>query len=321
VQNYWSFWKKDVQLTEGDQIQLQPIKLTFADCKRFFYGEADENAGAGVRVGVVDSGVGPHPDLVVTSGLCTVLNDDAHDFADIEQHGTHVAGIIAARGQAPNGIRGVAPAVDLLAYRVFWKGAQLASSYPIVKAIEQAVQDQCDLINMSLGGGDPDEGLEKAIVHAYEHGTIVFVASGNDGRQKVCFPASFSLSVAVGAMGRRGTFPANTTDRPNIMSPFGTDSKDFVAAFSNIGPEIDLMAPGVGVLSTVPGGGYAAMSGTSMACPMATGLAACLLADRPDLLALPRDSARSEAMLQFVCSQAKTFGFEAIFEGLGGLFP
>ena len=307
-------------MADGDAVKLQPIKLPFTDCKRFFYPDSDDTFGAGVRVGVIDSGVGPHPDLVISGGRCTVPNEIPTDFADVEQHGTHVAGIIAARGQAPTGMRGIAPSAELFAYRVFWAGAESASNFAIVKAIEQAVKDGCDLINMSLGGGDADDALEKAIIHAYQNGTVVLVATGNDGRQKVSFPASFSLALAVGALGRRGTFPSNTTDRPNISSPFGTDAKNFVAAFSNIGSEVDLIAPGVGILSTVPDNGYAAMSGTSMACPVATGFSARLLATRPDLLSMPRDSTRTEAMIRFICSQAKTFGFGSIFEGLGGLF-
>jgi subtilisin len=70
---------------------------------------------------------------------------------------------------------------------------------------------------------------------------------------------------------------------------------NFIAAFSNAGPEIDLVGPGLGIISTVPGG-YAPMSGTSMACPAVTGIAARVLAKQPSLLAMPRDQARSDAI-------------------------
>jgi subtilisin len=172
---------------------------------------------------------------------------------------------------------------------------------------------------MSLGGGPSDDATEDAISFAHENGTICFVATGNDGRQPVSFPASYSLSLAVGAMGRKGTFPANTTDAPNVLAPFGSDKKNFVAAFSNIGPEVDFIAPGVGIISSVPGG-YAPMSGTSMACPLAAGVAARLLSVEAEILAMPRTAARSEAMIRFLAGHVKSMGFGPTFEGNGMLF-
>ena len=318
---YWSYWRKNLTLKNNDTFSIQPVKLDYPDAKNFFYPAVLGNApaGQGVKVGVIDTGAGPHPDLVVAGGASTVTGDNPADFADVDEHGTHVSGIIAARGTPPRGVRGVAPGVDLFAYRVFGRNSNGASNFAIIKAIEQAVADGCDLINMSLGGGPPDDATEDAIQFAYDNGLVCFVATGNDGRQPVSFPASYSLSLAVGAMGRKGTFPANTTDAPNTAAPYGTDKKNFVAAFSNIGPEVDFIAPGVGIISSVPGG-YAPMSGTSMACPMATGIAARLLSAEPTLLAMPRTSARAQAIVRFLATKVKTLGVEPTFEGLGMLF-
>lgn len=316
---HWSMLKRDFQVASGTELRLRPIQLDHIDVKRHFYPENTANFGRGVRVGVIDSGVGPHPDITLAGGRCLILGEDPNDVRDVDQHGTHVAGIIAGRGQSPNGVQGAAPKAELFAYRVFSKTSENASNTNIIKAIEQAIDDQCDLINMSLGGGNRDEAFEDAITLAFQNGIVCFVATGNDGRGPICFPASFSLSVAVGAMGRRGTFPNGTADTPNIIAPFGTDSEDFVAGFSNISSGadvVDLIGPGVAILSTVPGG-YAPMSGTSMACPVVTGVAARLLSGRPDILNMPRDQARAEAIIQFVCGQATTLGFGAMFEGLG----
>lgn len=318
---YWSFWRQKLTLKNGDTFSIQPLKLTVQDAKNYFYPPAPAGtpAGRGVKVGVIDTGAGPHPDLTITGGGCTVTGEDPTDFADVDEHGTHVSGIIAAHGTPPTGVCGVAPGVDLHVYRVFNKESRGASNFFIIKAIEQAIADGCDLINMSLGGGPDDDALEDAISFAYDKGAICFVATGNNGRQPVDFPASFSLSLAVSAMGRKGLFPASTTDTPTVAAPFGTDKKNFVAAFSNRGSDVDFIAPGVGIISTVLGG-YAPMSGTSMACPMATGIAARLLSAETSILALPRTAVRAEAIVRLLGAHVRPMGFGPTFEGTGMLF-
>lgn len=318
---YWSYWKRNLTLRNDDVLPIRPVDLAYTDAKTFFYPPAPNGHpnGRGVSVGVIDTGAGPHPDLTIAGGACTVTGDDPNDFADVDEHGSHVSGIVAGRGNAPTGIRGAAPEVSLYAYRVFGRNNPGASNFAIIKAIEQAVADGCDIINMSLGGGPVDDATEDAISFAHDNGTICFVATGNDGRQPVSFPASFSLSLAVAAMGRRGTFPANTTDAPNVQAPFGTDKKNFVAAFSNVGPNVDFIAPGVGIVSSVPGG-YAPLSGTSMACPMAAGVAARLLSAQPGILSMPRNSGRAEAIVRLLAENVRPMGFGPTFEGTGMLF-
>lgn len=254
----------------------------------------------------------------MSGGENTVTGENAGDFTDNgEGHGTHVAGIIAARGGPPDGIRGVAPGVTLRSYRVFGKGAEGASNFAIAKAIDHAVADGCDLINMSLGGGPKDEATHSAIADARAKGSLVIVAAGNDGRQPVSFPASDSLTLAVSALGRQGTFPDDTTETGDVSPPPGKDKKNFIAEFSNVGPEILLTGPGVGIISTFPGNTFAVLDGTSMACPAVTGAAARLLSTQPDLLAQTRDASRSDAMAQAVLNAAKTLGFPATLEGRG----
>jgi len=315
---YWSLLKRNVTVATGTVVKLKAIDVSTLDSVRHFYGNASDGVGAGVRVGVIDSGVSlSHPDLAVEGGENTVVGENAADFGDAgSAHGTHVAGIIAARGLPPAGIRGVAPAVKLRSYRVFGRGSNGASNYAIVKAIDRAVADGCDFINMSLGGGAPDNATRAAMEDARARGCVPIVASGNDGRESVSFPALDDTALAVSAMGRKGTFPAGTTDAENVLKPFGTDKKNFVAAFSNIGIEIDLTGPGVGVVSTVPGG-YGAMSGTSMACPAVTGVAARLLAANAAILNMARDQDRSNAIVELLLSSAKTLGFGSVFEGRG----
>lgn len=169
----------------------------------------------------------------------------------------------------------------------------------------------------AIGGGPRDEATHSAIADARAKGTLVIVAAGNDGRQPVSFPAADSLSLAVSALGRQGTFPDGTTELGDVAPPFGKDKKNFIAAFSNIGPELVLTGPGVGIISTFPGDKYAVLDGTSMACPAVTGAAAKLLSTQPALLANPRDQTRSDTMAKAVLQAANTLGFPATLEGQG----
>ncbi|MGH9838233.1 MAG: S8 family serine peptidase, partial [Blastocatellia bacterium] len=206
---FWGLLKKNITVTTEQEFRLRPIDLAFTDSKRHFYDDAPADAGAGLKVGVIDTGIATdHPDLAVEGGVNTVAGENPNQFGDNGHgHGTHVAGIIAARGAAPTGVRGIAPAVTLRSYRVFGQNKPGASNFAIAKAIDRAVADGCDLINMSVGGGDPDPATQDAIADARAQGAVIFAAAGNDGRSPVSFPAADSLALAVSAMGRKGTYP------------------------------------------------------------------------------------------------------------------
>jgi subtilisin len=316
--DFWGLLKRDLRVSSRLEVPLLPIDLAGEDGVRHFFPEASAGAGAGVTVGVIDTGIDTaHPDLRVEGGRNCVPGESPDDFGDNgESHGTHVAGIIAGRGKAPSGTPGLAPEVDLRSYRVFGKNSEEASNYAILKAIDAALEEGCDLINMSLGGGGADDALRTAVEEAHARGSLVIVAAGNDEHGPVSFPASDDMVLAVSAMGRKGTFPNDTPEADFVAPPYGKDKKNFFAAFSNLGPEIDLVGPGVGIVSSVPGG-YAAMSGTSMACPAVTGAAARLLSRRPELLAMKRDQERAVAFARALLGSAQMLGFGAEYEGQG----
>src|SRR2546426_1310551 len=195
---FWSLLKRSFTLKNGMTFTLRAIDLSYVDELRYIYPNIPPTAGGGVSVGVVDTGIANHPDLTIAGGQNTVVGEDPSDFGDNgEGHGTHVGGIIAGHGTPPSGMRGMAPGANLRSSRVFGKGAKGASNFAIAKGVDAAVQDQCDLINMSLGGGAPDEATKSAIADARAAGSLAIVAAGNDGRQPVSFPASDPLSIAV----------------------------------------------------------------------------------------------------------------------------
>jgi subtilisin len=318
--SFWGSIQQGVTISSRTVVTLEPIDFNFVDALRHFYGNAGDDVGVGVTVGVIDSGVDTnHPDLTVQGGENTVTGESPGDFGDNGgHHGTHVAGIIAAHGQPGKGMRGVAPGATLRSYRVFGEGSDSASNFAIAKAIDRAVADGCDLINMSLGGGPQDPATSSAIADARAAGSLVIIAAGNDSRGPVSFPAADPRAIAVSAMGRVGTFPTGAVEEGDVQAPFGTDKANFIAAFSNIGPQIALTGTGVGIISTVPGG-YAIMDGTSMACPAVTGVAARLLSMPANavILSMPRDQTRSDAMAQLLLQSAVKLGFGPTFEGQG----
>lgn len=170
--------------------------------------------GKGVKVAVVDTGIDlHHPDLVKNykGGFDVVDLDDAPMETRADEgmptaHGTHVAGIIAANGK----IKGVAPDADIYAYRALGPGG-MGTSIQVIAAMEEAVKNGVDVINLSLGNtvNGPDYPTSKAVNEAASRGIAVIVANGNDGPENwtVGAPATASASLSVGAYQQEGNAP------------------------------------------------------------------------------------------------------------------
>ena len=315
--SYWGCFQTNVALSSEMTFKLQPISAGNTDALRYFYDtSAWPPLPHKVKIGIIDTGVGPHKDLEILGGRNMVRGENEAEYNDDEGHGTHVGGIIGALGN----LKGVAVGAEIMSYRVFPKG-QGASNFDIMKAIDQAIKDECDLINMSLGEAQDDEAISSYIKDAYNAGILCFAASGNDNRGPVSFPAAYSLAIAVSAMGRKDTFPDGSVQSGTVREPYGQDENNFVADFSNQGSETDLIAPGVGIISTYPGDRYAIMDGTSMACPAATGIAARILAGNPKILNMARNQTRADEMVKYLAIYTKLLGFGANFEGKGMLYP
>ncbi|WP_370527042.1 S8 family peptidase [Thermoactinomyces sp. CICC 23799] len=207
-----------------------------------------------VTVAIVDTGVDyTHPDLQgkVVKGKDFVDNDD--DPMDENMHGTHCAGIAAALTNNGVGIAGMAPKVKILAERVLdANGSGTLDS--VAQGITHAADQGADVISLSLGSPQGASTLEDAVNYAASKGAVVVAAAGNESTSAPSYPAYYEKAIAVAA----------------------TDSNDRIASFSNYGSWVDVAAPGVNILSTVPGGGYQTASGTSMATPLVAGQAALL---------------------------------------------
>ena len=214
-----------------------------------------ESDGTGVTVAVIDSGCDlDHEDL--KSNFTTGINlvDKSKDPYDDNSHGTHVAGTICAKNNNI-GVVGVAPGTKIMPIKVF--GADGRGSNIIVsEAIVWAADHGADLICMSLGSPRESPDLERAINYALNKGVVPFCAAGNGGEKSdIYYPAKYEQTVSIGAV----------------------DEGLNRAYFTCKGIELDFLAPGQNILSTIPNNRYALMSGTSMANPFAVGCASLLL--------------------------------------------
>ncbi len=226
---------------------------------------------ADVRVAVLDTGIdGDHPDL--KDNLCgphASFINDPDPLQDAGGHGTHVAGTIAA--VTDNGI-GVAGASDacLMSVRVLGAGA---SSAGIADAIAFAADHEADVISMSFRTG-PSNAISSALSHAYmDNDVLIIKSAGNQG----CFGAASPLTGTT-------TWPA-PEDEVMPVAALAPSDGEHTAGYSSCGPNVEIAAPGSGVLSTTPHEGYGTKSGTSMAAPHTSGTAALVRSTNPGLSA------------------------------------
>jgi subtilisin family serine protease len=193
-------------------------------------------------------------------------------------HGTLVAGVIGASVDNAVGGAGVDWAAAIMPLQIFSDDGEAYTNH-VVEAIEYAVDNGADIINLSLGTNAPDVALLAAVQYARSNGVLVVAASGN------CVGSVESFCTSLPDAGRM-LYPANFSE---VLSVGATTSTDARASFSSYGSELDMVAPGVGVgpLPTYVAGnattGYATASGTSFAAPLTAGVAALLLAENPNL--------------------------------------
>ncbi len=262
--------------------------------------------GAGIKVGIIDTGVDPlHPDL--SGQIGETIDMTGEGVLDRSGHGTHVAGIVAGQGVASDGrYQGVAPGAQLFVAKVL-RSDGLGVMSDTIAGLEWAVRQRVDVINLSLGApppGDGSDALSEACDAAVLKGFVVCVAVGNDGPGEgtVGSPGCAHRVITVGASTRQ----------------------DSVASFSSRGPTLngrnkpDVLLPGEGIVACrarntyageAVGEMYTCLSGSSMAAPHASGIVALLLQAKPSLT--PRQVKRALA------GTALDLGLKASDQGAG----
>ena len=223
--------------------------------------------GVGVKVAIIDTGIDKdHADLVdnLKGGVNFVSKSpakpaDPNKWDDDNGHGTHVAGIVAARDNEV-GVVGVAPEAQLWAVKVLNRNGSGYIS-DVIAGINWAVDNGMQVVNMSLGSGSDVAAMHDAVDAAYAAGVVLVAAAGNSGdgngaTNEVSYPARYSSVIAVAA----------------------TASDDSTPSWSSEGAEVELAAPGVSIRSTWNDGLYNTISGTSMASPHVAGAVALVLA-------------------------------------------
>ncbi len=296
------------------EFAISPVDPAYQDAVSYYFPDRSFDASTGVRVGIIDTGVASDTALNLTGGLNCVENQDPTEYGSVAgPHGTHVAGLVGSSGT----MQGLAPGVDLRSYRVFAEPGAEASNFAILKAVNAGVEDGCDILNMSLGVDGTDPALQSAVTHARDNGVLVIAASNNNSGGAVGSPSAYPDCIGVSAMGRVGTIPDGARATADISDVRGTDPDCFLASFASIGPQLDCIAPGVGIISTVPGNQWGQMSGSSMACPVISGVAAAILSKDNALLKADRNRARSDALAQALGKAAVSMGFAEDQQGQG----
>jgi thermitase len=213
-------------------------------------------SNSAIKIAIIDTGVeSTHPDLSgKIAGGWDFVDDDATP-QDGNGHGTHVAGLAAAATNNGIGMAAVAPDARILAVRVLDNNGS-GTIADVASGIQYAADQGAKVINLSLGSSSSSTTLQNAVNYAWSKGAVLVASAGGSGSTTPTYPAAYSNVIAVAC----------------------TTASDTLCSFSNRGTWVDVAAPGQSIYSTYKGGGFAYLSGTSMAAAHVSGVAGLLAA-------------------------------------------
>ncbi|MGN4931962.1 S8 family serine peptidase [Bacillus cereus group sp. MYBK14-1] len=333
--SYWDVYLENPELSNDsiNTLRLSSLAETisgFPEKPQFGYGQRlmgldqvpqEKRTGAGVKIAIIDSGCdNSHPLLKhVKLGRDFSGDPDVNGWnKDVIGHGTHCAGIITAYSSDNNFLSGFAPKAEVHILRIFPGGEGGYSK--LIDALNYCIENQIDVINLSLGvdaGSNPF--VEQKLELATNNGIACIASAGNKIGGKVFYPASSPYTLAVAAVGNLKELQPYTWDSTNVQTEFTADDGIFVPSFSCSGPEVDVCGPGVGIISTYPGGTFKPDTGTSMAAPHITGLSALFLAHHPlfQTQFRERNRDRVQQLFNLIRSQRKIYPFDFTRVGTG----
>lgn len=259
--------------------------------------------GEGVKIAVLDSGCQlDHPDIVNNLLPGENFVEEGQPPNDELGHGTHCVGTICAEDN-DFGIVGVAPHCQVIPVKVLDKYGN-GTLEDVAKGVRWAADHGADIITMSLGSPVPLQQVRKSIKYAIKKGVVVFCAAGNAGNtENVFYPGRYPETITIGSI----------------------DENMERAAYSNTGENLDFMAPGTKILSTVPPNWYAEMSGTSMATPWVAGVAALYLSSKkkndPNNIPKTPDDYREVFRKYTIPINKKLLSKKCFYQGFGILDP
>jgi len=301
--DHWERYIRNPSLESGQAnvIRLSPLSRTsrsFPGERPYGWGQRimkfdrvpSDWKGAGTKIGLIDSGCdSSHPLLHhVMRGVDLTRDKDPQSWTSDELgQGTHCAGILAASaaaaatsaaGAASSEIVGCAPDCELHIFKVV-PGGYLSD---LIDALSQCIERRLDVVQIGVSAEQFSEIVAQKITEARLNGIACITCAGNSGGA-VQFPGNVPGVLTVSAVGKLGEYPQDTRHAQRALPQLIAFSGIFGTNFSAWGPQVGVCAPGVAVVSSVPGGGYAAWDGTSMAASHVVGFSALLLSHHPML--------------------------------------
>ena len=292
--DHWERYIRNPSLEPGqvNVIRLSPLDRTarsFPGERPYDWGQrimkfdrvsTDWN-GTGTKIGLIDSGCdASHPLLRhIVRGVDFTRDKDPQSWKSDELgHGTHCAGIIAGSPAASSDTIGCAPDAEVHVFKVV-PGGHFSD---LIDALDQCIERRLDIVQIAVTGERFSELVAQKITEARLNGIACIVGAGNSGGA-VQFPANVPGVLTVSAVGKLGEYPQDTRHAQRALPQLIPYSGIYATNFSGWGPQVGVCAPGVAIVSSVPGGGYAAWDGCSMAASHVVGFSALLLSHHPML--------------------------------------